>query len=161
MIFVTTFFAMPCYLVIGPTKLQYCSKMWVTTGPLSNPVKQAAMQKEVEYLLEIGFALHSSSSSSLLLVEIWTNSLFDEDYCKMKAVTKPDSLPLLCMDDYVDRVGSVKYITRLDLLKRYWQAPLSPCESKVSAVVTWFFPPVYSHVFWVKKRSFHFPKADD
>lgn len=40
------------------------------------------------------------------------------------------------MEDCVDRVGSAKFVTKLDLLKGYWQVPLTPRASEISAFVT-------------------------
>lgn len=40
------------------------------------------------------------------------------------------------MDDCVDHLGSAKYVTKLDLLRAYWQMPLSSRVSEVSAFVT-------------------------
>lgn len=40
------------------------------------------------------------------------------------------------MDDCVDHLGSAKYVTKLDLLRGYWQMPLSSRVSEVSAFVT-------------------------
>ncbi len=40
------------------------------------------------------------------------------------------------MEDCVDRVGLAKYVTKLDLLKGYWQVPLSQRASEISAFVT-------------------------
>jgi len=40
------------------------------------------------------------------------------------------------MDDCVDRVGSAKYVTKLDLLKGYWQVPLTKRAAEISAFVT-------------------------
>lgn len=40
------------------------------------------------------------------------------------------------MDDLVDKVGSALCITKLDLLKGYWQVPLTKRASDISAFVT-------------------------
>ena len=40
------------------------------------------------------------------------------------------------MDDCVDRVGSAKYVTKLELLKGYWQVPLTKRAAEISAFVT-------------------------
>ncbi|KAL7839293.1 hypothetical protein SRHO_G00259510 [Serrasalmus rhombeus] len=40
------------------------------------------------------------------------------------------------MEDCVDRVGSAKFVTKLDLLKGYWQVPLTSCASDISAFAT-------------------------
>ncbi|KAL1269167.1 hypothetical protein QQF64_031456 [Cirrhinus molitorella] len=40
------------------------------------------------------------------------------------------------MEDYIDSVGSAKFVSKLDLLKGYWQVPLTPRASEISAFVT-------------------------
>jgi len=40
------------------------------------------------------------------------------------------------MDDCVDRVGSAKYVSKVDLLKGYWQIPMSSRAREVSAFAT-------------------------
>ncbi|KAI2647007.1 Retrovirus-related Pol polyprotein [Labeo rohita] len=40
------------------------------------------------------------------------------------------------MEDCVDRVGLAKHVTKLDLLKGYWQVPLSQRASEISAFVS-------------------------
>ena len=104
-----------------------------------NPVKRAIFKKEVDYLLENGLAIPSSSpwSSPCLLVPKSDGSQrFCTDYRKVNNVTKPDSYPLPRMEDCVDRVGAAKFVTKLDLLKGYWQVPLTARASDISAFVT-------------------------
>ena len=40
------------------------------------------------------------------------------------------------MEDYIDRIENAKYVTKFDLLKRFWQGPLTERAKKVSAFVT-------------------------
>lgn len=40
------------------------------------------------------------------------------------------------MEDCVDRVGGAKFVTKLDLLKGYWQVPLTERAKEISAFVT-------------------------
>ena len=104
-----------------------------------NPTKRALMQEEVRYLVEHGLAVPSTSawSSPCLLVPKPDNTArFCTDYRKVNSVTTPDSFPLPRMDDCIDRVGSAKFVTKLDLLKGYWQVPLTPRASEISAFVT-------------------------
>ncbi len=61
---------------------------------------------------------------------------FCTDYRKVNSVTKPDSYPLPRMDDCIDRVGAARFVTKLDLLKGYWQVPLTARTSEISAFVT-------------------------
>ena len=97
------------------------------------------MRQEVEYLLEHGFAKPSKSpwSSPCLLVPKPDGTFrFCTDYRKVNAVTLSDSYPLPRMDDCVDNVGAAQFVSKLDLLKGYWQVPLTPEASDISAFVT-------------------------
>ncbi len=58
------------------------------------------------------------------------------DYRKVYAVTVPDSFPLPGLEDCIDSIGPVKVITKLDLLKGYWQVLLTHRASDISAFVT-------------------------
>lgn len=40
------------------------------------------------------------------------------------------------MEDYVDSVGGARFVTKLDLLKGYWQVPLTERAKEISAFVT-------------------------
>lgn len=85
------------------------------------------MHKEAKYLLDHGLAIPSESpwtSPSLLIPKPDQTVHFCTDYCKVNAITKPDSLPLPRMDDCVDCV---------ELLNRYWQLSLTPRASEISA----------------------------
>lgn len=61
---------------------------------------------------------------------------FWTDFRKGNAVTVTDSFPLLRMDDLIDRVAPTTCISMLDLRKGYWQVPLTPRASDISAFVT-------------------------
>ena len=97
------------------------------------------MTQEVSYLVENNLATSSSSpwSSPCLLVPKPDGTFrFCTDYRKVNAVTIPDSYPLPRIDDCVDTIGSARYMTKLDLLKGYWQVPLTARASEISAFVT-------------------------
>lgn len=61
---------------------------------------------------------------------------FCTDFHKVNTVTVPDSFPLPRMKDCIDSIGPAVYITKLDLLKGYWQVPLTPRVSEISAFAT-------------------------
>ena len=61
---------------------------------------------------------------------------FCTDFRKLNAVMKADSYPLPRVEDCIDRVGKARYATTLDLLKRYWQIPLTERAKRLSAFVT-------------------------
>ena len=64
------------------------------------------------------------------LVELCT------DYRKVNSVTKTDSFPIPRIDDCIDKVGNSKYVTKSDLLKGFWQVPLTERAKEVSAFAT-------------------------
>uniref|UniRef100_A0A8C2BUT8 Gypsy retrotransposon integrase-like protein 1 n=1 Tax=Cyprinus carpio TaxID=7962 RepID=A0A8C2BUT8_CYPCA len=91
-----------------------------------NPHKREIMKSEVEYLLQHGFAKPSQSpwsSPCLLVPKSDSTHRFCTDYHKVNSINKPDSFPLHGIEDCVDRDGSARYVTKLDLLKGYWQVP--------------------------------------
>ena len=103
------------------------------------PVKQKILEDEVQYLLDNGLAKPSYSSWAspcLLVAKPDMTFRFCTDYRKVNMVTKPDSFPLPRIEDCVDRVGAAKYVTKCDLLKGYYQIPLTPRAQEISAFVT-------------------------
>ncbi len=97
------------------------------------------MGGEVKYLLCNGFAVASQSpwSSPCILMPKSDGSLrFCTNFQKVNNVAKADSFPLLGIEDCVDHVGSSRYVSKLELLKGYWQVPLTPRASEISAFVT-------------------------
>ena len=58
------------------------------------------------------------------------------DYRKVNSVTKTDSFPIPRIDDCIDKVGNSKYVTKFDLLKGFWQVPLTDRAKEVSAFAT-------------------------
>lgn len=105
----------------------------------ANPLKRLQLQKEVQFMVENNIAEPSFSpwSSPCILVPKSDNTnRFCTDFRKVNAVTKPDSFPLPRMDDCVDRIGSARFVSKIDLLKGYWQIPLTERAKEISAFVT-------------------------
>jgi len=99
--------------------------------------KRRRMDAEVQYLLENGLAIPSNSSWASQCLLVGKPDTSDcTDYRKVNNVTKPDSFPLPRMEDCVDEVGSAKFVSKLDLLKGYWQVPLTPRAKEISAFIT-------------------------
>ena len=104
-----------------------------------NPLKQKHLQDEVKYLLENDFIEPSQSNySSPCIVVPKSNGTYRmcTDYRKVKSVTKTDSFPIPRIDDCIDKVGNSKYVTKFDLLKGFWQVPLTDRAKEVSAFAT-------------------------
>jgi len=104
-----------------------------------SPEKRTQLQHEVNFMLENDIAEPSFSpwSSPCLLVKKTDGTFrFCTDFRRVNAVTKPDSYPLPRMEDCVDHVGNAAFVTKIDLLKGYWQVPLSDRAKEISAFVT-------------------------
>ena len=104
-----------------------------------NPEKRRVLQQEVEYILKNDLIeqRHSAWSSPCILVPKADKTLrFCTDFRKVNALTKPDSYPLPRIEDCIDRIGHSKYVSKFDMLKGYWQVPLSERAKEISAFVT-------------------------
>ena len=101
-----------------------------------NPKKKEIIEKEIKYMLEkkIIEPSHSEWSSPVLTVPKPDGSArLVVDYRKLNKITKNDTYPIPRIDDCIDRVGKAKYVTKFDLLKGYWQVPLTERTKEVSA----------------------------
>ncbi len=105
----------------------------------TSPGKLKYLDSEITYMLDNNIAVPSSSSwaSPCILVPNPDRTLrFCTDMRKVNSVTKSDSFPLPRMDDCIDRVGSAKFVSKFDLLKGYWQVPLSKRVQEISVFMT-------------------------
>ena len=59
------------------------------------------------------------------------------DFRKVNSVTKTDSHPVPRVDDCIDQIGHAKYVSKFDMLKGYWQVPLTEERAnEIAAFVT-------------------------
>jgi len=101
-----------------------------------NPVKREIMKAEVEYMLEnkiIEPCTSEWSSPCILQPKPGNAWRFCTDFRKVNAVTKTDSFPLPRIEDLIDEVGHANFVTKLDLLKGYWQIPLTERAKDISS----------------------------
>ena len=101
-----------------------------------NPNKLKFLRKEVEYMLEHGIIEPSQSEWSSPCILVPKKDGICTDFHKANSVTKGDSYLIPRVEDCIDRIGHAKYISKLDLLKGYWQVPLTPRPKEVFAFVT-------------------------
>ena len=104
-----------------------------------NPVKDAAMAKEVDYMLKhdiIEPSLSTWSSPYTLLAKPDGSNRFVTDFRRVLSVTKPDSFPIPRLLDCIYKIGNAKYISDFDCLKGYWQLQLTDRAREVSAFCT-------------------------
>ena len=79
-----------------------------------------------------------------LLRELWEIGLKEVSLKSILEVGKSrrgkskfrDCYPLPRMEDCIDNLGTAEYISKLDLLKGYWQVPMTERASKIAAFVT-------------------------
>ena len=104
-----------------------------------NPLKLKIIREEVAYMLENDLIEASSSewSSPCVLVPKPDGTYrFCTDFRQVNKVTKSDSYPIPRVDDCVDRIGNAKFVSKFDLLKGYWQVPLTTRAKEISAFAT-------------------------
>ena len=90
------------------------------------------VQAELKAMVEMGVIEESNSAwcSPIMLVGKKDGSIrFCVDYRKVNEVSRFDAYPMPRVDELLDRLGTARFFTTLDLTKGYWQIPLSP-ESK-------------------------------
>lgn len=90
----------------------------------------------LSFILEsiLPFSATSSAEKNVLIRGIGLQGC--TDYCKLNKITSPDAFPLPRMEDYIDQVGTSKFVSKLDLLKEYWQVPLTKCAQEVTTFTT-------------------------
>ena len=96
---------------------------------------------------------HSQWSSPCILVPKPDSTYqFCTDFRRVNALTKSDSYPIPQVDDCIDQIGHSQYISKIDLLKGYWQVPLSDKVTRdLSICNTRWTLPVYYHALWDEK----------
>ncbi|XP_076059649.1 uncharacterized protein LOC143036286 [Oratosquilla oratoria] len=100
-----------------------------------NPQRAAIIRKEIDYMLAHGLITPAQSewSSPVILVpKADGTQRFCVDFRRVNAVTKRDSYPLPRLEECIDRVGGAHFITKLDLLRGYWQVPMTPRAQSIS-----------------------------
>ena len=77
-----------------------------------------------------------SGSPSVLVPKPDGTLRFCTDFRKLNSLMKTDSFPLPRIEDCINRIGSVQYVSKFDLLKGYWQIPLTNRAKRLSAFAT-------------------------
>uniref|UniRef100_A0A8C1RIN6 Gypsy retrotransposon integrase-like protein 1 n=1 Tax=Cyprinus carpio TaxID=7962 RepID=A0A8C1RIN6_CYPCA len=103
--------------------------------------KKKVVQTELEAMLRMGVIeeSHSDWASPIVLVPKTDGSVrFCVDYRRVNAVSKFDAYPMPRIDELLDRLGTARFYSTLDLTKGYWQIPLSPMSKEKTAFTTPF-----------------------
>uniref|UniRef100_A0A3P8QWH1 ribonuclease H n=2 Tax=Astatotilapia calliptera TaxID=8154 RepID=A0A3P8QWH1_ASTCA len=90
--------------------------------------KRKIVQRELAEMLRMGVIeeSHSAWCSPIVLVATKDGSIrFCVDYRRVNEVSRFDAYPMPWVDELLDRLGTARFFTTLDLTKGYWQIPLS------------------------------------
>uniref|UniRef100_A0A803JM67 Gypsy retrotransposon integrase-like protein 1 n=1 Tax=Xenopus tropicalis TaxID=8364 RepID=A0A803JM67_XENTR len=101
--------------------------------------RREAISQEVKKMLELGVIeeSHSDWSSPIVLIPKPDGSWrFCNDFRKLNTVSKFDAYPMPRVDELIERLGTARYLTTLDLTKGYWQIPLTDRAKEKTAFST-------------------------
>ncbi|XP_068237201.1 uncharacterized protein [Palaemon carinicauda] len=104
-----------------------------------SPRQQQQLKTEVAYLLKHGLAeeSHSEWASPCILVDKPDGSArMCTDYRKVNNVTIKDSYPMPRVEDIIDNVAKFPFLSKIDLLKGYYQIELDKDSRNIAAFVT-------------------------
>lgn len=106
------------------------------------PAKLAAAKQELEYLLEQGIVVPSSSpwSSPIHLVEKDGGKSYRMVGCyeRLNAITVPDRYPVPHLQTFADRLSGATVFSTVDLARAFAQIPLHAADQKKTAITTPF-----------------------
>ena len=104
-----------------------------------SPMKKELLDKEVQYMLKNDIIEESQSNWSSLCILVPKHDggfRFCTDFRKVNDKTKSDSFPIPRIADCIDQIGNAKFVSTFDMLKGYWQVPLTQRAREISAFVT-------------------------
>ena len=104
-----------------------------------NPAKMSALHAEIQYMLANDLIEPSESpwSSPVILVPKSDGTYrLCVDFRLVNKCTKSDSHPIPRVEDCIDKMGQAQFISKFDLLKGYWQVPLTEKSKEITAFVT-------------------------
>ena len=104
-----------------------------------SPIKKELLDKEVQYMLKHDIIEESQSnwSSPCILVPKHDGGFrFCTDFRKVNDKTKSDSFPIPRIPHCIDQIGNAKFVSTFDILKGYWQVPLTQRAREISVFVT-------------------------
>jgi hypothetical protein len=104
-----------------------------------SPMQRQEVDRNVNEMLKNNIITESLSpySSPVLLVKKADGTMrFCIDFRRLNAITKKDVYPLPRIDETLDKLGSAKFYSTLDLQSGFWQIPLHPDDAEKTAFNT-------------------------
>lgn len=96
------------------------------------------MQKEIDNMIEVGIIEFLISFYVLLVVLVRKDDFFIRfccDYRVLNSIIVFDLRFMLCMDDLLNEVSRVNFISKIDFIKGYWQILLDEDVKQKSVFV--------------------------
>ncbi|GFY11962.1 retrovirus-related Pol polyprotein from transposon 297 [Trichonephila clavipes] len=123
-------------------EIQLVSDQPVRTKPYRMSHRQNEILKnEINRMLKLGIIEVGESDymSPMILVEVAGKEPRPcIDYRELNGIIRMEYFPLLNIEERVEKVSAVKFITVLDLSKGYWQIPLSKTAQRYAVFCTSF-----------------------
>lgn len=104
-----------------------------------SPRQQAILRNEVERMLDLGVVVpcESEYSSPMIIAEAAGKDPRPcIDYRKLNAITRDQAYPIPNIEERVETVSGARYVSTLDLVRGYWQDPMTEKASHYAAFVT-------------------------
>ena len=104
-----------------------------------SPIKRDIIRQEVKFLVDNGLAEPSSSewaSPCLLVPKSDGTYRMCTDYRRVNQVSRSDSYPLPTIQEILDDLGAATFLSKVDLLRGYYQVGLTHEARSISAFVT-------------------------
>ena len=98
-------------------------------------MKKELLDKEVQYMLKNDI-IEESQVICILVPKHDGRFRFCTDFRKVNNKTKSDSFRIPRITDCIDQIGNAKFVSTFDMLKGYWQVPLTQQVREISAFVT-------------------------
>lgn len=106
-----------------------------------SPRQREIMEREVKRMLDLGVIepAESDFTSPLILVEVPGKEPRPcIDYRRLNLITRDQTYPIPNIEERVEMVSAAKYISTLDLVRGYWQVPLTERASRYAAFISPF-----------------------
>ncbi|XP_073670965.1 uncharacterized protein [Paramisgurnus dabryanus] len=103
-----------------------------------NPVKQQAMEEQLEVMLRDGIVepSHSSWASPVVMVPKKDGKLrFCVDYRKINAITESDAYPIPNISEILESLSGASIFSSIDLNSGYWQVNMDPNSKAQTAFI--------------------------
>ena len=125
-----------------------CVKHTIDTGN-EKPIRKRARRlthseqemekKHITQMMENGIIRKSRSpwASPIVMVTKPDGSIqFCVDYRALNKITKPDRYPLPRIDETIDKLRNMKYLSTLDLASGFWQIPMDEKDREKTAFIS-------------------------